>query len=352
MNKLNADGWGSYTHSLSFKVEYYRSFECCVKWKGSMSPQRSNRWPKASKKNTQKSPTPKEEVVQHRLRGQRLRKAKTGDVVSSTGRGTKRDIFALINNAQDEECVGGEDGGKAVEITDKGLDDSSVCSSTASGPSFYFANSGKPSPSQNLCSACRKLYQKAKKIKTPIINKLLDNDPKSLTCDQWVLTKKWTPQRLPNARGKLLSHITKLKNAHVKRSELCVGGSSTCSRPHTFLHRNLRRCIKVKKERKRKKNRGKRPRDDSQGPRVAKQQCLQGNTPIRTNCVGDEPNSRQEGSSQGNTDVTVETIPSSVTRKTTKPNRASSQRASKKTGGFRKLLAELRSKSSIIRETR
>ncbi|XP_030608024.1 uncharacterized protein LOC115795992 isoform X2 [Archocentrus centrarchus] len=324
-----------------------------------MSPQRSNSRPKASKKNTQKSPTPKEEFVQRWLRGQsqRLRKAKTGDGIGCTGRGKKCDIFDLINNAQDEECVGGEDGGKAVEITDQGLDDSeeycvSVCNSTESGPSLYLANTRKPRPSQNLCSACRKLYQKAKKIKTPVINKVLDNDPKSLTCDQWVLTKKWTPQRLPNARGKLLSHVTKLKNACAKQSELCVGGSSTCSRPHTFLHRNLRRCIKVKKERKRKRNRRKRPRDDSQGSRVAKQQRLHGNTPIRINCVDVEPNSHQEGSSQGNTDVTVEAMTSSVTWKTTKPNSASSQRASKKMGGFRKLLAELRSKSSIIRETR
>lgn len=142
-----------------------------------MCPQRSNRRPKASMKKAQKSPVV-EEVIQRRLRSQRQRKAETG--VADTDGGTERDILDFINNAQDEESVGGEDGGNAVVISDKGLEDSdedrvSVGSSTASGPSFYLATSKKPRPSQNLCSACRKLHQKAKKIKTPIINKLLDS---------------------------------------------------------------------------------------------------------------------------------------------------------------------------------
>lgn len=351
MNKFNADDLGSFTHLLFFKVEYYRSIRYCVKWKGSMCPQRSNRQPRASKKNTKTSPAPEEEVIQRQLRGRRRRgKGSTGDSLCIAGEGTGCDILDIITT-QEEKHVGEEDGGKAVEIADKELDDLdedrvSVCSSTASGPSFYHSTYRKARPSQNLCLACQKLYQKAKKIKTPIINKLLDNDPMSPTCDQWVLIKKRTSQRWPNARGKLLSHIKKIKKACEKQSEQRVEESAACSRPHTFLHRNLRRCVKAKKERKKNKNRRKRQRDGSQGTRVAKQQRLHTNTPIKMTCV--EPNSRRKSSSQGNRGVTAEAIPSSVTQEATTP----SKRTPKQTGRFRNLLAELRSKSSmIVRET-
>lgn len=145
-----------------------------------MCPQRSNRQPRASKKNTKTSPAPEEEVIQRQLRGRRRRgKGSTGDSLCIAGEGTGCDILDIIAT-QEEKHVGEEDGGKVVEIADKELDDLdedrvSVCSSTASGPSFYHSTYRKARPSQNLCLACQKLYQKAKKIKTPIINKLLDN---------------------------------------------------------------------------------------------------------------------------------------------------------------------------------
>lgn len=352
MNKFDADDLGSFTHLLFFKVEYYsRSIKYCVKWKGSMCPQRSNRQPRASKKNTKTSTAPEEEVIQYQLRGRKRRgTGNTGDSLCITGGGTGRDILDIIGT-QEEKHVGEEDGGKAVDTADKELDDLdedrvSVCSSTASGPSFYHSTSRKGRPSQNLCLACQKLYQKAKKIKTPAINKLLDNDPMSPTCDQWVLIKKWTSRRLPNAKGQLLSHIKKIKKACATQSEQRVEESAACSRPHTFLHRNLRRCVKAKKERKKNKNRRKRPRDGSQGTRVAKQQRLHSNTPIKISRV--EPNSRRKSSSQGNRGVTAEAIPSSVTQEDTTP----SKRVPKQTGRFRNLLTELRSKSSmIVRET-
>ncbi|XP_070774951.1 uncharacterized protein [Enoplosus armatus] len=201
-------------------------------------------------------------------------------------------------------------------------------------------------------------------------------DPKSLTCDQWVLIKKCRPRRLPNARGKLLIHVQLVKNSLEVKSgaKQCVGEgeSSACSRPHTFLQRNLRRRFRVPVKKGRKKNRRKRTRDDSQGPRAAKQQRLHSNSHIQhlsiscTDNNGLHPTgghssspdfvcgSDQEMGNSADQDVTVELIPSSVTLEITKPRDATpKQKAPKKRGGFRDLLAQLRGNSSVIvRETR
>ncbi|XP_051256894.1 uncharacterized protein si:ch211-227n13.3 isoform X2 [Dicentrarchus labrax] len=372
-----ADGLEMFIHATSsIRVEYYRSFEYCVKWERSMSPRRSSRLTKASKKSPQRSPSPNEEVTQGRLGSKRqrigLRKTKASDSA-----GSDRDIIDIINSTDDAKHVK-EDEGQFVEVADEGVDESdeeSVTSSIASGPSLRHNDTPKTlRPSQGVCSACRKLYQKTKKIKTPIKNKLLDNDPKSLTCDQWVLIKDWRPRRLPNARGKLLTHVQlvkkRLKNG-AKRTEQCVGEreSSACSRPHTFLQRNLRRRVRVPLKRGRRKNRRKRTQDDSQGPRVAKQQRLHSNNRRQHSSIGCTDNdptighsssaglegwSDQEMDSPEETDLTIELIPSIVTMETTKPrNVPTKQKEQKKTCGFRDLLSQLRGNSSmIVRETR
>lgn len=145
-----------------------------------MYPRRSSRPPKASKSSPQRSPSPVEEVIQRRLRGKRrrtgLRKAEAGDGVVSTHEGKDRDIIDIINTAHDAQRVAEDDEVKFVEVSDKGVDESdedcvSVTSSVASGPSVLY----KKQRPQGFCSACRKLYQKAKKMKAPIKNKLLDN---------------------------------------------------------------------------------------------------------------------------------------------------------------------------------
>ncbi|XP_039999469.1 uncharacterized protein si:ch211-227n13.3 isoform X2 [Xiphias gladius] len=347
-----------------------------------MYPRRSARLTKSHKRSPQRSPSPNEEVIQRKLRVKRQRtgqrKTEAGDGAVNTDEGSNRDIIDIINDTHDAKRMAEEDEGKFVEVADKGVDESdedcgSGTSSIASGPSLlYHTTTKKRRPSRDLCSACKKLYQKAKKSKAPIKNKLLDNNPKSLTCDQWVLIKKWKPRRLPNARGKLLTHVQLVEkrlqvNKGVKQSEQYVGESTACSRPHTFLQRNLRRCVRVPVKKERKKNeRRKRPREDSQGSRVAKQQRLHSNSHrqhIGTSSTDDsglhltsghgssggfESCSDQETNSQADTDVTVESIPSTKPREV--PPR---QKTPKKTSGFRDLLAQLRGNSSmIVRETR
>ncbi|XP_044074946.1 uncharacterized protein si:ch211-227n13.3 isoform X2 [Siniperca chuatsi] len=352
-----------------------------------MYQRRSSRLLKASKKSPQRSPSPNEDVIQRRFRGKRqrtgLREAEAGDSAVNTVGGWHRDILDIINSTHDAKRVAEEDEVKFVEVADKGVDESdedcaSVTSSIASGPSLlYNTTTKKPRPSQGLCSACRTLYQKAKKMKAPIKNKLLDNDPKSLTCDQWVLIKKCRPRRLPNARGKLLIHVQLVKNRlKVKNgAKQCVGEgeSSACLRLHTFLQRNLRRHVRVPVKKERKKNRRKRARDDSQGPpRAAKQQRLHSNDHLQQigiSCADNNglhptgghssspdfvASSDQEIDDPTGKDLTVELIPSAVTLETTKPEVVSpKQKAPKKRGGFRDLLAQLRGNSSmIVKETR
>ncbi|XP_023130180.2 uncharacterized protein si:ch211-227n13.3 isoform X2 [Amphiprion ocellaris] len=249
-----------------------------------MCPQRSIRRPKSSERRPQKSPVSNEDVIQRRLKNQRLRtlqrKAEAEDSRVDPDDWRQCDIIDVISCTHDAKHVAMEttEGQKPVEITDKGLTESdddcvSVCSSIASGPSLlHHVTPKKPRLPQNLCSACRKLYQKAKRTKAPIKSKLLDIDPKSLTCDQWVLIKSWTPRGLTNVSGKLLCHVHLKKEVRVREGE-----SSGCSRPHAFLQRNLRRCVKVAKKNQKKRNGRKRRRNNSQGSRAAKQQRLHSN---------------------------------------------------------------------------
>ncbi|XP_054452495.1 uncharacterized protein si:ch211-227n13.3 isoform X2 [Anoplopoma fimbria] len=345
-----------------------------------MYPKSSSRLPKASKKRPQRSPSPNEEVIKRKLRGKRqkagLRETEADDNLVNTDEKKDQDIIDIINSTRDARRAAEEAEVKFVEVTDEGVDDSdedcgSVTSSIASGPSVLH-NSVSPKklrPSQGLCSACKTLFQKAKKMKAPIKNKLLDNDPKSLTCDQWVLIKSWRQRRLPNARGKLLIHVQLVKKRlevknGAKQSAQCVGESSKCSRPHTFLQRNLRRHARVPVIKERKKNRRKRTRDGSQGRRVAKQQRLGSNnhghhisvsqTCCHSGAPGFEGRRDQEVNDQADTNLTLELDPSMVSMETTKPREVPpEQKAPQKTGGFKDLLAQLRGNSSmIVRETR
>ncbi|XP_068594297.1 uncharacterized protein si:ch211-227n13.3 [Cebidichthys violaceus] len=340
-----------------------------------MYPRCSSRLPKASKRSPQRSPSPNEEVIQRRWRGKRqrtgLRETEADDNLVNTDEEEDRDIIDVIDSTLEARRVAEEDEVKFVEVTDEGVDDSdedcvSVTSSIASGPSVLH-NSVSPKklrPSQGLCSACKTLYRKAKKMKAQIKKKLLDNDPKSLTCDQWVLIKSWRPSRLPNARGKLLIRVQLVKkrlavNNGAKRPAQCGGDSPVCSRPHAFLQRNLKRCVRVPMKRERKKRR-KRTRDGSQGRRVVKQQRFLDNNRSQhvTSSLTSGPSRSagfQEVNDESDTNLTLELIPSTVTMETTKPREVPPEQKApkKKTSGFRDLLAQLRGNSSmIVRETR
>ncbi|XP_008286733.1 uncharacterized protein LOC103362218 isoform X2 [Stegastes partitus] len=328
-----------------------------------MCPQHSTRLPKASKNRPQKSPVSDEDVIQRRLKSQRRRtwqrKTEADDSVVDTDERRQRDLIDIIDCTHDDENVTME---QTVEINDTGLTESdedciSVCSSIASGPSLlHHATPKKPKPSQGLCSACRKIYQKAKRTKAPIKNKLLDIDPESLTCDQWVLIKRWTPRRLTNVRGDFLSHAQLDKEVGVRE-----GTSSACSRPHTFLQRNLRLCVRVTKKNQKKRTGRKRRRNGSQGSRAAKQQRLHSNHHRRhTGLTSLDEDLRSEGrrhqetNNQSNTDMPVDLTPCSVILENIRPTeKRPKQKKTNAAGRFRDLLAQLHSNSSmIVRETR
>lgn len=140
-----------------------------------MYPRRSSRSTKASKERPQRSPSPDEEVIHRRLRGKGQRTGlRKRDSVVDTDEGRVRDIIDVINSTHYAKCVAKEDEEKLLELADE--DCNSIRSSIASGP-FVLHNTTvkKLRPSQGVCSACWKLYQKAKKMKAPMKNKLLDN---------------------------------------------------------------------------------------------------------------------------------------------------------------------------------
>lgn len=317
-----------------------------------MSPQRSKKSSKASKKSEKTSLKPNVDVIQRRLRYQRVRtwlnQVKPDDF--TVEKETDCDIVYSSNGKYDAD----EDRGKAVEITDNGLDESdeyggSECSSIASGPSFLH-RAKKLKTSCVLCSACRNLYERAKRTKAQIKNKLQDNDPQSLTCDQWMLRKKRMLRKVPKARRKGLRHVLLIKD---REMHVGMGLPSTCSRPHVFLQRNLKRCPVVQANKKRKNTR-KRTRNDSQDSRVVKQHRLQSNShhELISISLEDSPNSWDSSSQEINNSASAEVIPSSITVEAIKQKDAGAkQEAPKKMKGFRDLLAQLRG-NMIVREKR
>ncbi|XP_047224607.1 uncharacterized protein si:ch211-227n13.3 isoform X1 [Girardinichthys multiradiatus] len=335
------------SHLLSVKVEYYRSFEFSLRWTP-MSFRRSSRL-----KSILKTPVLDEDVEQPRRRSLRGRsRLKETDAIKSNN----CDIIDLINRNRDLDHTAKL--GEAVGVLDFGLDqsndeDGSESCSIVSGPSTL-CQDNKEELCHNLCSACQELYKKAKSLKTPILSKLLDNDPQSLTCDQWVLMKKWKPKRLPDARQKFLSHLRLDSGVSMWREDQ----SSPCLRAHTFLQRNLRRAKRLAEMNKKKRRRGK-----SQNFRVAKQQRLQNNHHRQhtntkgsvnspscfSSCSNLQDGSSPEVESRAAKDVTVQLIPSPVAPKfATSAEVRAQERAPKKMSEFRDLLAQLRGTSSMI----
>ncbi|KAJ8282316.1 hypothetical protein COCON_G00048350 [Conger conger] len=109
--------------------------------------------------------------------------------------------------------------------------------STASGPTLS-ADFALRLP----CPACAKLFRKMRRLKD--WEKIIDNDPTSLSCDQWVLKKIWRPRALPNRKGKLWTHLSQIRMRALSSTEAgeIQNPKPSCSRPHVFLHRNLLLC--------------------------------------------------------------------------------------------------------------
>lgn len=355
---------------FTIKIEYYRSLEYSVKWKDPMKSKNRSKHPKTSKS---KNDLCGEDGVLRRTRGKRRQKewekAQSVSAKVQMDEPSTNDIIDIIDRSGEDES---EEWGTFVEVADEGLDHLdedrvSVTSSVKSGPSFPEKRSfEKP---LSLCPACRKLYQTAKRRKTPLRDKMLDTNPKSLTCDQWILLKPWRSKTVSDCGGSLSQLIIKLVKSCRNKTEL-VG--KVCSRPHLFLERNLQCCIRKPVKKEKRKNRRKRAREDSQGPRVAKQQRLPNNRhrPISDDFSHDDSiqpivngftrngpdpmSSRCSTSSLGSqedSDLTLTLPPASVTSDTNSSKLCPKQSAPKR-GGFRELLAQLRGNNSmIIRES-
>uniref|UniRef100_A0A1A7Z0U4 Uncharacterized protein n=2 Tax=Iconisemion striatum TaxID=60296 RepID=A0A1A7Z0U4_9TELE len=306
-----------------------------------MNLRHSSSLSKTSNNGVQRAPASNATVSQKKLRSQGRRTQLEED--------GNYDLINIINRPERE----------AVEIVDNGLsesdDDLADEGSSIDGPHIVCHTSSKtPKSSQALCSGCLELYQQAETAETPIKNKPRDHDPKSLTCDHWVLIKKWTPRRLPNARK--LDKVITLRQG--KKPE----ESPACSRLHVFLRRNLSRArLQTKKDRN--ESRRKRRRDDSHGCRVAKQRHLQSSghqdRNIRAN-VDDESNSSFifcrsfEGSGNTQMDPLSHAEPAVISPSVPlKPAVVQAkQKTPKNTSGFRELLAQLRGHSNtIVKET-
>ncbi|XP_061587328.1 uncharacterized protein LOC133452130 [Cololabis saira] len=150
------------------------------------------------------------------------------------------------------------------------------------------ATSKKPKRSQRLCANCRKLYRNAKRAKKPLPDKLLDTDPESLTCDQWMLVRRTRNTMLPVISWRRLSWAP-LDEASVRLRQQrgAAGPSPGCDRPSVFLQRNLRQSVSVQVKNQGKRLNRKRGRSEPQSSRVAKQRRLQSSPGV--SCAGDGP---------------------------------------------------------------
>lgn len=195
---------------------------------------------------------------------------------------------------------------------------------------------------QGWCPGCQKVWQKARHMRQPQKDKLLDHDPSSLTCDQWVLKKRWRPRGLRVLKSTLKGS---LKLLHRRRGDV-VRGQPTCSRAHAFLRRNLRLCAKASGARRGRKRKGawrtsaKRPRSEPPDPAPADRS--HGDSDLWTL---DSQSEAGEGvaEAQGPAHVTPDAVPSLVTVETAEEARRPAKR-----GGFKELLSQLRGNSRAI----
>ncbi|XP_023695949.2 uncharacterized protein [Paramormyrops kingsleyae] len=134
-----------------------------------------------------------------------------------------------------DQGAGAEFGGTVEDLDDSS--ESLSCWSTASGPSLAVEHSPAV-----LCKDCVKLFRKMKKRKN--WKNTIDYDPTSLSCEMWVLKKRWHPRRFHNVKGKLWAHLSRIRKANLSNGDP-VGTKRFCSRPPVFLQRNLARCKSV-----------------------------------------------------------------------------------------------------------
>ncbi|XP_067287155.1 uncharacterized protein si:ch211-227n13.3 isoform X2 [Pseudorasbora parva] len=118
------------------------------------------------------------------------------------------------------------------------LDESSTDLTVESGPS---------SPCHPVdtvrCKECESLFTKMRRQPTPK-KKSRDRNPASLSCDEWILLKKWHPQRPNREKGLLWKSLSRIRKLSAQGSGSAAINTTrvNCSRPHVFQWRSLRRC--------------------------------------------------------------------------------------------------------------
>ncbi|XP_069790411.1 uncharacterized protein [Narcine bancroftii] len=109
-------------------------------------------------------------------------------------------------------------------------------------------NSGEDDRETVTCDECTEMFWKVINKKEPRkrrreLDKKSPYDPASLACDQWILKKPLVRDNLHKYRREIESSIKYLKSlAGFAQAKDTVKWIPQCSRPHVFLHRNLRSC--------------------------------------------------------------------------------------------------------------
>lgn len=131
-----------------------------------------------SEGGSQKSPNPKQKVGIRRTRGKTKRarstKSESLNGVVDTDDDGARDLIDVIDSNEAQRASTEE------EVYAEGAHDEDEerlsVSSIASGPSFpHDTTNNSLKSSLTMCSVCSKLHQKAKRMKKPMKDKLLDN---------------------------------------------------------------------------------------------------------------------------------------------------------------------------------
>ncbi|XP_060797721.1 uncharacterized protein si:ch211-227n13.3 isoform X2 [Neoarius graeffei] len=151
------------------------------------------------------------------------------------------DTLNSLRSNEDASGLGPFSGSPFKSCAESELDGSGSEGSVVSGPS------SPPVDLRSLrCRKCDSLFSKMRR-QGPPRKKPRNNNPASLSCDEWLLEKTWQPLRRPQSRGRLWVHLKRIRLRAAKQSDDGMMNKAwpLCSRPHVFLQRNLRRCKKI-----------------------------------------------------------------------------------------------------------
>ncbi|KAL0967034.1 hypothetical protein UPYG_G00303720 [Umbra pygmaea] len=372
------------------------SLQYCVRWGSSMRPSRQSRLTsnKASEAGDPRDAADQLVVRRSRRRAQNLWAGLDDPICTISDKGTDQNLIDLIDDEpesssasecrspqhdlpvkQEKAVIGGK---RKAPIEDVGDSDAESCSSLdslASGPCFMIQPSPLDHPT-GLCLTCQTLYREATLRNTPL-EPLVDNDPTSLSCDQWVLQKRRPTRLKGNVKGRLWIHLRRIRNTGQTEAER---EHIACSRPHIFLQRNLRlyerrSVVQRKRGRKRRKTSAGGGRQNAE-THITQRHSLQSSglqssglqssglqssglqssglqsSGLHSDPDGEADNGDDSGLEETPICYTFQVAPSSLTMETRLQATPYEEKKQRSRSGFRTLLDQFRCKSSsVIRET-